>query len=495
MSEDDSYRKQLFEGAGIIGFGIGFELLFSFVAKVSVARYLGSADFGSFSIGLALIMVATLVSTIGLQNGVARTIPRTESEDDEWNAIFTGVLVSLVASLIVMTLIFLFAEPIVAYTSQQASLANVIHISALGVPLLTVSNMAVGVGRGHKRASIKVLINNILRPATFLAGTVVVLLFGINSVTATYVLPISYIPGTALGIYYLSKQFDLRSFRRSFSFRYELLVFSAPLMVSGFMRQIMSRLDTFMIAVFESTSQVGIYNAVYPLSKLSTVFLAAFGFIAMPIFSSIDSGQKNQEISSIYVFTTKWIVIGSTPVFILFLLFPTEIISVIFGQEYISGNVVLPILAIGFFSHTILGPNTNALVALGKSKTILVFAVMSAISNILLNFLLIPPYGIFGAAVATTLSYTGLNLLNSVELYRVEHVIPLNRTAGLLIVSTIATGVVVRIGLARFQTSPLLTLLYFGLIFGLLYLILLSVTNAVTPEDVSELLTLVRKDG
>ncbi|WP_123539422.1 flippase [Halosimplex salinum] len=495
MGEEGSHRQKLFQGAAFITFGIGFELVFSFFAKVAVAKYLGTADFGAFSIGFALVTVATIVSTIGLQDGVARTIPRSESKSDETNTILTGVLVSLLVSVAIMVIIYLFADLVAMHLSQEGNLSRVIRISTYAIPLLVVSRVAVGVGRGYKNASLKVIIINVLRPATFFAGTTAVLLFSIGSTDATYIIPVSYVPGTVIGTYYVVKKVHLPSIFQSLSFRHDLILFSAPLMISGFMRQILNRLDTFIIAIFEPATQVGIYNAVYPLSRLSNVFLAAFGFIVMPIFSSIDADSTNKDINSIYTFATKWIVVGTIPVFLGFSLLPTEMISFIFGREYVPGNLTLAILTVGFFVHTILGPNSNALVALGKSKIIFVFTAVSAIINVVLNLILIPLYGIVGAAVATAISYTVLNVLNSAELYRSEHVLPVDYDMGFLIVCSTFIAIVVTNGISRLTIPPLPALIAFGLIFGPLYLILLVVTGSLTHEDVSELIALIKSNN
>lgn len=109
MDDEAANRRKLFQGAGLVAFGIGFDLLFSFFAKVGVARYLGTTDFGLFSIGFALVSVTTIIGLVGLPDGIARSIPRAESKREEIEIVLTAFLISLAVSLIIMTVILLAA--------------------------------------------------------------------------------------------------------------------------------------------------------------------------------------------------------------------------------------------------------------------------------------------------------------------------------------------------------------------------------------------------
>lgn len=492
LAED---RKQIFQGAGLIAFGIGFELIFSFIAKVGVARYLGSTDFGFFSIGFALVSVMTIIGLMGLPEGIARDLSRSDSNQKEVEIIVTGLIVSLGAVIILSSLIFLLAAPVISLTPHSQDLVRVVQIASLGIPLLVICRLAVGVGRGYKKAKIKVFIQHFLRPGAFFVAMTVVVVLGIQNITATYIIPVSYLPGAIFGLYYLFNQLNSFTFLKSFTFRYELLVFSAPLMISGFMRQILNHLDTFILASFEPAAQIGIYNAVYPLSRLGNVFLAAFGFIVMPILSSINDEDEGEKFESIYRFTTKWVIVGATPLILIFLLMPGELITVIYGTEYILGQNALVILMLGMFLNIILGPNANALISLGESKSIFRVTIFAAAINIVLNLVLIPPFGIEGAAVATSLATIAMTFLFSLELYKLEGIIPLSRLVVLLIISATAVGLIISIGLAWINMSPIWTLVAFGLFFGPTYLSLVFATGTLTRADVSELLSLVYSDS
>jgi O-antigen/teichoic acid export membrane protein len=489
MVDGAEIQSKLFKGAGLIAFGIGFDLLFSFFAKVGIARYLGTADFGLFSIGFALVSVTTVISLVGLPDGIARMIPRVDSRRKEAEFIVTGLFTSLGTAIVIAVGIILLAEKAISLTSYDTELVRVLRIASLGIPLLVVARLAVGVGRGYENARMKVLIENFLRPGTFFAAIAAVIVLGIENVTATYIIPVSYLPGAIVGVYYLSTLLNDSISVRSLAPEYRLITFSAPLMISGFMRQIMNHLDTFILAAFRPAANVGIYNAIYPVSRLSNVFLAAFGFIAMPIFSSIDS--ESESIESVYQFTTKWIVFGALPILLCFILLSKEVTTVVFGPQYVSGNISLVILTLGFSLNTILGPNANALIALGENRAILRYTIFSALLNTVLNLLLIPTIGIEGAAVATGVSYVVLTLLYSMKLYSDKNITPITQEIIGLIATSGGVGVLLSTLLTWVSGSPIWTLVLFLFSFIPVYIVLASFIGVINRNDLRKLISLV----
>jgi len=126
-------------------------------------------------------------------------------------------------------------------------------------------------------------------------------------------------------------------------------------------------------------------------------------------------------------------------------------IAITFGPEYSEGIVALTILSLGFFVQSVAGPNMNALTSIGATRAIMIMNLIAAGANIGLNYLLIPPYSYVGAAVATAISYTLLNLLYSAALYSQTGIHPL--TTHLL---KPATGALVLMGVTYALLSTVL---------------------------------------
>ncbi|WP_306059963.1 polysaccharide biosynthesis C-terminal domain-containing protein [Natronococcus wangiae] len=82
------------------------------------------------------------------------------------------------------------------------------------------------------------------------------------------------------------------------------------------------------------------------------------------------------------------------------------------------GNIELIVLPSGFYLHTLIGPNSKLLLAIGETRAMMKASIQSAILNITLNYLLIPQYSIMGAALATAGSYVVLNIIYVYYIWR-----------------------------------------------------------------------------
>ena len=102
---------------------------------------------------------------------------------------------------------------------------------------------------------------------------------------------------------------------------------------------------------------------------------------------------------------TRLIVVISLPVLLAFLLYPGLIMSV-FGSQYSQGQSVLQILVIGYFVSICTGPVGVLLMMSGNERFLRNITMLTAAINIILCFVLIPRYGIVGAAYATSVCMT-----------------------------------------------------------------------------------------
>jgi len=80
-------------------------------------------------------------------------------------------------------------------------------------------------------------------------------------------------------------------------------------------------------------------------------------------------------------------------VFLVVVLFPEMVIRVTFGAEYDQRALALSVLAVGFFTHAVVGPNGNTLTSVGRTRLIMYDNVAVAVTNVTLNLLLIPGTG------------------------------------------------------------------------------------------------------
>lgn len=418
MSDDQhSITRRLFKSGILLFVGLLLELAISFIAKVLIARLLGPTSYGVATIGITVLSFASTVFLFGMNSGLGRYLPRFDNSADRKGIVLSAVEIVLFASISAAVVLFVFADVVATEVLGAPETTDALRIAALGIPFAALLKLSIGAIQGLERSLPKVLLRNIGQPVLRFGLVVAVLYLGLGATGIIGAYTLTFVVVGLIGLYYMLTRTALGSSATAEMRRRELLSFSTPLMLTATMLLVLSYFDIFILSYFRTSGEVGTYNVIYPLAELLTATLSAFSFIAMPVLSGLHSDRRLGEMDRTYKIVTKWIFMMTFPVALVLILFPAASIRLTFGQEYASAALALSVLGFGFFTHTVAGPNVNTLTAIGRTRLIMWDNLLAGGANIALNFLLIPTYGILGAAVATAIAYAGLNVLYSVQLY------------------------------------------------------------------------------
>jgi O-antigen/teichoic acid export membrane protein len=407
------------KGAGItlVGKIIGNGVSFLYI--VIVARFLGSETLGLFMIGLAISNFAGIIGLLGLDRGVIRYVAMYHGRRDAQRvkgAIVKGIEFSFITSIIAGAILFLFAGPLAINLFNKLELEKILMVLSLSIPFFSFMWIALSSTEGFLTMKYTVYGRNLFLPVTNLSAALLLFALGIKlyGIVAAYV--ISTILTSILSLYYLIKVFpDIVKTEAIYESK-ELLRFSIPLLSMVFFNFIVMWTDTLMLGYFSSSQEVGIYNGAMKIALLISVILMSFNSIFAPMLSGLYSKKEMGKIENLFKNVTKWIYTISLPVFLLILLLSEEILSIL-GSEFISGRHPLIILALAQLINAGVGSTGVILIMSGKQNLMMVNTVCASLVNIILNYLLIPPYGMTGAAIATGITMVGVNIAMMVEIF------------------------------------------------------------------------------
>ena len=163
------------------------------------------------------------------------------------------------------------------------------------------------------------------------------------------------------------------------------------------------RLDTFIIkALSKSTMAVGQYGVSVTLAEQVWVFASAISSVMFPYITSIENDEDKSKVTSL----TFKIVMVVTFMAIIVLFFYSNLIRFVYGEDYYGSIIPLKILLIGVFSLSLGKILANDIASRGKPELNALSNLMGLLVNVIFNILLIPRFGIAGAAMATSISYT-----------------------------------------------------------------------------------------
>ncbi|ASJ15375.1 flippase [Thermococcus radiotolerans] len=495
MSEASQILQKIARGTGIVFAGTIISMFFGFLSRAVIARYFSTGEYGVFNLALTVLSIVLVIATLGFQNALPREVAFYKEREPSKVGDLTSTALMIVAvnSLVWTAILFAGVESISRLFGDER-LVGALRIAVFALPFWALTGVIISISRGFGRVREQVYFQNIIYPMLFMAFVVV---------GAFLELPFAFVFGAhvaAWGLTFLALMFsirkdDLLKFRISLSSNLgkELVKFSIPLMLTGIAGFVMTWTDTLMLGYYLGSDVVGLYNGAAPIAKLLPIFLNSAGLIFPPLATVLYTHGKINELNRVYQILTKWIFLGTFPLFALIFLFPAATINLFFGAKYISAAPALQILALGFMFHTLLGLNGWSLIVIRESNFIMYSTLISAGINVALNILLIPHYGIEGAAVATTASYFAMNVLNSLRLYQKTGIHPLGQSyLKSLVIGFVLLGLVLGLHL---RVSSIWCAIPILVVFTGVYLLLVLLSGSIDMEDVELLLVIEKRLG
>ncbi len=187
-----------------------------------------------------------------------------------------------------------------------------------------------------------------------------------------------------------------------------LLKFGLPYFPAGLGAMLIQGVDRPILGYLTNLGTVGVYSANYKLGIFMMLFVSMFQFAWQPFFLQNENEKNAKDIFS-KVFT--YFALAGSFVLVFISLFISDIIKInifghsIIGSAYWGGLNIVPIILLGYLFYGFYFVFTAGIFIKEKSIYIPFIALGGALINIVSNFILIPIYGMIGAALSTLASY------------------------------------------------------------------------------------------
>ena len=418
MSNNLIGRKVAKEASISFG-GMGMGSLFRYLFSIMMARWLGPQMLGIYSLGNAITRIGEIFGIMGLDNGVLRYVSREkEKNDNVRNSIYSSIKMGFISSILIGLLLYFSSDWIVLNLfNEDKFLSTVIKVYALTLPFTVTTLIASFATQGFKILKYKVFVNQIVNPFTLLLTMILsYVFFGVNvAILAPTV--VSAVIGFFLILHYLNSFVDVNVSKvLNAKFDNKILRFSLPLMFVSAIGIIMHWTDIIMLGILKDAKDVGLYHPVERTAGLIRMILFAFASIFAPLFSQYFHEKNQTKMLEVFQLSTKWILLTSLPLFIFLILFSNTILM-LFGSEFGNDSLALPVLTVGIMIQAVFGLGSPSLTMSGFQKYNLINALVALFTNIFLNIMLIPQFGIAGAAMGTTIALFLISLLRFFENY------------------------------------------------------------------------------
>lgn len=389
----------------------GWIFLVLLVAMPKLVSYLGEGAFGLFSLAWVVIGYLSFLD-VGVNRAATKFVSEHLAEQDH-DSISGIVRTALVSNLVLGVsggVAFALLSPYLIHSifklsnGLESQARWTFYAVALAVPVLLVQGIFRAVLSSFQRFG---LINAVDALATTLQwGTAGVLAwrgYGVALVVFSTVL-VRVVATLAYGIIMFRLLPDLQFFRtRTLHGFRKLLHFGGWVTVSQVISPILVYLDRMMIASFVSLEAVALYTVPYEAMFRLRIIPTSLVTTLYPAFSERGAEKNDAQLQRLYEGSVRYLLLVAVPPFVVLGLLGKDLISLWMGSSFASHvSSVLQILALGVFLNALSGIPYNSLQALGRPDLTGKFHLLELPVYILLCVLLIPRWGIVGAAIANS---------------------------------------------------------------------------------------------
>lgn len=413
-------------GPSIIAFGLkGAAAAVQFAVTVLIARVLSADGAGLFFLALSIVTVASVLGRLGMDNAILRFVAEGRARGD-WSSV-NGAFrhaIRLVAatSLLISGVLLTSAGAISTALFQKPELTIVLVTMTLAVVPMSISLVQAEALKGVGWIQTGVVMQSVLAWTVAIillwpmaltwgpAGAAGALLagMGVTAVTSQLLWRKATAPGRSA-----TALFD----------RAKLLRTSTPLLWVSSINVALNWSGSFFLGIWASKADIGVFNAAFRTATLVTMVMLAMNSVVARQFAAANERGDREALRSLLHRSTKIMMIWAAPIALTMALFP-EAIMAVFGAEFSYGAGALSILVLAQFFNVAAGSLGKLLVMTGHERVERNVVAISAALNVAINVILIPLWGMIGAAVATAVALVVRNVLSGFAVHRIFGITP-----------------------------------------------------------------------
>jgi O-antigen/teichoic acid export membrane protein len=419
--------RQHVRGSMLLLAGRLLSLLFTTATQVVLVRALSKPDYGVFAYAFTLVASGRILLSLGQGQLLSRFMTKYEEEHDfprMFGSILLAVGTIFATSTVVLLAYTFFGGPLLGNSLDDPDAIKVLLILMFCAPMQALDQVFVSIFAVFSRPTAIFFRKYIVTP--LLQLIVVVAIWQLDG--SVFMLAAGYVVTSFLGIalYAVLLVRVLREREILYRFRLrrvilpwkEVFAFSIPTMTTQLEFVITNMGTVVLLAAYGGATDVAAYRAVFPAARLNQVVYQTFVTMFLPMAARLFARGDHKGMRNSYWQTSVFLAVATFPIFIMTTVFAHTTTVTLFGHAYSGSASVLAVTAFGYYFSVTLGFNAYVLQVYGRLRFLVASNAGSLVVNMGLAFLLIPPFGALGAAIAGGGTMVAQNVVNQIVLGR-----------------------------------------------------------------------------
>ena len=362
--------------------------------SIAVTRSLGGSESGFFFLGLTIVNFLSTFARIGQEQTVLRFTA--DGSNSARSVHYKSILLSSFVSFFLTICVIVYSNWIGTNLFNKHSMGTILFFLSPSIIFMTLYTLAAYSMQGLRHSSAAIFTLSVCTSVLFIAG--LLFLRPESAKTSAIIFSITSMITMCISLLYLyikapflpNKPISWHKMIKSFLPLWVVSLMSESTLWSG---QIISGL-------YLESNQIALLASAQRLAGVTSFILVSINFIVAPSFASMYRKNEYEKIRELSKKSVCWMLLFTFPIVLFFLILPKFMMS-IFGEGFEEGKNILRILVVAQLINVLTGSVSLLLSMTGHEKDLKNCALVSGICAIIFSLVLIPFYGVIGAALAT----------------------------------------------------------------------------------------------
>lgn len=414
------------KGAGLAFLG-KLGTLFEPLSVFVFAKLYGAPALGLFFLLWGYISSIENGTSFAMTTALQRFVPSQKDEDQVHRVTKAAILIATLLSLLGGALLSIAAPyiaPMINADDKAAGdLVTIIRIYAWTLPLWAFLEVSTAAVRARQAFGPEIRIRIFYEQGIRFGAGIILYLMGMHiyGLFLAHLLALAVTNGLSLKL--LAEHYSITKMRDTPLDRpllRKLIIFGAPMMLSNLLKALHTNLPIFVLNIIlpgaAGATAVAVYSIARRLVSVLQVVRQSFEYVLAPLASARNAEAGSKSLHQVYAFATRLIFAIFLPLAMGLVLLRADLLTLI-GPAFMSAGSVILILSIGRLVEAASGPAPILIDMLGKYWLPLVNAVAGVGASAILLWILVPVYGLDGAAIAAAIGINITGLLSTAQVY------------------------------------------------------------------------------
>lgn len=481
-----SLKKQLVHNTAAQLVGKVISTLLGLIAIGMMTRYLGVEQFGWYATTLAFLQFIAILIDFGLIPVTAQMmseVPMGISEQDlpALETYRAKLLKNLLGFRFTTAVIGLGVAPLIALFFPYPHEVK-IAITFTTINMLSVAMNQIFVGYNQSKLTMHIqAVGEIIGRIALVAGLFACIYFDLGFIPVMWTITLSTVCYT-IALWLFAKKTTPASFAFDFSVWKQIAVKMWPIAISVMFNVIYLRGDTIILSIYRGQTEVGLYGAAYRVIDIVAQTAMMVMGLMLPLLAYAWSKGDDKKFKEHFQLAFNVMMMFAIPMAVGLGVLSERIVVFVAGEAFRSAAFPLTLLSIAIFGVFVGAVFGHVAVAVNRQKETLPVYIVNAIITLVLYFIVIPRFGMNGAAAASVFS----ELFAAVFLYIMVKKYAKISLSWIILGKALLAGVLMAVTLFLLREVPLIITIFCG---GAVYAFALLGTKAVSISTIREIVS------